>query len=303
MDPADITRIFTQDTMVHTGRMIREEAFEPELVESHPMLRGWNPEKAPPLLGYVKTNRKATSQIPLVTDLGDPLLAHWRFGLGKVTAFAADCKSRWAALWVADWPGYSQMWAQVLTETARPPQGRNMDLRLEEDGEEVKVIVDLLSDAGTRKNGAEVAADVFFVPANALGAGMKPKATIGLDQRGPGLYESVFSPDVPGVYMIRARSGSGVVSAGHVYNPSNEVASGRIDGPFLEEICEMTGGQYLNSENEKLELHGNITARYVEWRPYLLMALLGFFLLDLLIRRWENLLGVGEIFSRPSSST
>ena len=32
MDPASITRIFTQDTMVHTGRMIREEAFDPQQV-------------------------------------------------------------------------------------------------------------------------------------------------------------------------------------------------------------------------------------------------------------------------------
>ena len=54
MDPTAITRIFTQDTMVHTGRMIREEAFEPQLVEQHPMLRNWDQENTPPLLGYVK---------------------------------------------------------------------------------------------------------------------------------------------------------------------------------------------------------------------------------------------------------
>ena len=84
IDPTSIVRIFTQDTLTHTGRMIREEAFEPHLVEAHPMLRDWIDGSAPPLLGYVKTNRKATSQIPLVTDTGDPLLAHWRFGLGKV---------------------------------------------------------------------------------------------------------------------------------------------------------------------------------------------------------------------------
>lgn len=83
MDPGSIVRIFTQDTMTHTGRMIREDAFEPMMVEKHPMIRDWEDGLAPPLLGYVKTNRKATSQIPLVTDTGDPLLAHWRFGLGK----------------------------------------------------------------------------------------------------------------------------------------------------------------------------------------------------------------------------
>ena len=47
-------------------------------------------------------------------------------GLAKVTAFTSDCKSRWSALLIAGWPGYGQFWAQVLRETARAPQGRNM---------------------------------------------------------------------------------------------------------------------------------------------------------------------------------
>ncbi|MDF1751306.1 MAG: VWA domain-containing protein [Verrucomicrobiales bacterium] len=297
MDPADITRIFTQDTMVHTGRMIREEAFEPEMVESHPMLKGWDPASAPPLLGYVKTNRKATSQIPLVTDVGDPLLAHWRFGLGKVTAFTSDCKSRWAALWVADWQGYSQMWAQILVETARPPQGRHMDLRLDQEGSEVVITADILSDAGTRKNGAQVEADIFYVAANSLGAGMKSILKLNLEQKGPGLYEAKFRPDEAGVYMIRSRSGSEVVSAGYVHNPSSEVASGRVDENLLRKVCDITGGQFLEDSSEVLELKGSSTAKYVELWPYLLLAMLGLFMIDLIIRRWENLLGVQEFFS------
>ena len=104
-DPTTVPRIFTQDAMLHLGRLIREEAFQPKAVEAHPMLKGWAADRAPQLLGYVKTTRKATAQVPLVTDLGDPLLAHWRFGLGKVTAFTSDCKSRWAALWVGGWEG------------------------------------------------------------------------------------------------------------------------------------------------------------------------------------------------------
>ncbi|MEO0415433.1 MAG: glutamine amidotransferase, partial [Verrucomicrobiota bacterium] len=294
MDPSAITRIFTQDTMVHTGRMIREEAFEPELVERHPMLAGWENGAAPPLLGYVKTNRKATSQIPLVTDTGDPLLAHWRFGLGKVTAFTSDCKSRWAALWVSDWDGYSQLWSQVLRETARQPQGRNMDLRLNERGEIVDVEVDLLVDAGTRQNGALVEADIYHVAANTLGAGMKLVNQIKLEQQGPGNYAASFQPEDSGVYMVRARSGSQIVSAGYVNNPSGEVASGRVDEVLLEKVAEATGGTYLQDASAKLSLTGQSVARYVELWPFFLMLALGLFLLDLCIRRWENILGLGE---------
>jgi uncharacterized membrane protein len=294
MDPNSIVRIFTQDTLTHTGRMIREEAFEPRLVEAHPMLRDWEDGLAPPLLGYVKTNRKATAQVPLVTDTGDPLLAHWRFGLGKVTAFTSDCKSRWAALWVSDWPGYSALWSQILRETARPPQGLNMDLRLEESGSDVKVAVDLAEDAGTRRNGATVEAEVFYVPASALASGMKTVATLTLEQEGPGWYSSQFRPSDSGVYLVRARSGSQIVSAGYVHNPSEEVATGRVDEALLRQVCEITGGTYLENADQPLELTGTDVARYVELWPYLMMAFLAVFLLDLFIRRWENVMGVGD---------
>lgn len=302
MDPTAITRIFTQDTMTHTGRMIREDAFEPALNEQHPMLRDWVEGSAPPLLGYVKTNRKATAQVPLVTDAGDPLLAHWRFGLGKVTAFTSDCKSRWAALWVTDWPGYSQLWSQVLRETARAPQGLNMDLRLEQRGEEVGISVDLAEDAGTRRNGATVEADVFHVPSNALGSSMQNTGTVALDQEGPGLYEATFRPTDPGVYLVRARTGSQLVSAGYVHNPSSEVATGGVDEERLREVSRITGGTFLSSPDEPLELTGTDVANYVELWPWLLYAFLLVFLVDLCVRRWENVLGVfdqvGGLFSR-----
>ena len=62
-DPTSIPKIFTQDAMVHMGKLIREESFLPKQVERHPMLKGIAATEAPALLGYVTTNRKATAQI------------------------------------------------------------------------------------------------------------------------------------------------------------------------------------------------------------------------------------------------
>jgi len=301
MDPAAITRIFTQDTMMHTGRLIREDPFQPQLVEQHPMLRNLDAATAPPLLGYVKTNRKATSQVPLVTDAGDPLLAHWRFGLGKVTAFTSDCKSRWGALWINGWDGYSKVWAQILRETARAPQGRNMDLRLENQGEDTIAYVDLMEDAGTRLNDAQVEADVYFVPANALGSTMELVDTKTLQQEGPGLYSAKFRPSEAGVYLVRARSGAQMVSAGHVHNPSGEVATGQINRELLKSVAALTGGTLLDSADQKLELTGTDVSRYLELYPYLLMVFLALLMLDVAIRRWENVLGMVEAVTGRAS--
>ena len=292
-DAASITRIFTQDTLMHTGRMIREEPFQPNMIEKHPILAGWDKFDSPMLLGYVKTLRKATAQVPLVTDLGDPLLAHWRFGLGKVTAFTSDAKSRWASLWISRWDGFGRFWSQVLRETARPPQGQNMDLSCEMHGADARISVDLLEDAGTRQNNARIDAEVFFVAADALGAPLKPVAKTTLTQSGPGMYEGSFRPDQPGVYLVRAQSGAEMVSAGLVHNPSSEASLGTVNEPLLKEVARISGGTYM-SDNKLPDLTTTKATQYVELWPPILVALLLLFLADIAIRRWEHVTGIWE---------
>jgi len=296
-DAAGITRIFTQDTLMHTGRMMREEPFLPNLVEKHPMLAGFDNWNSPDLLGYVKTIRKATAQVPLITDTGDPLLAHWRFGLGKVTAFTSDAKSRWAGLWIARWPDFSRFWSQLLRETARPPQGRHMDLATEMRGDDARLRVDLQEDAGTRTNDARVQAEVFFVAADALGAPLKPVQNLSLGQTGPGLYEGSFRPEQPGVYLIRAQSGAEMVSAGLVHNPGSEASLGTVNEALLKQATEITGGKVLAS-GQLPDLSQTRAVQYIELWPPLIVALLLLFLLDLGIRRWEHVQGIWELAVR-----
>lgn len=295
-DYSTIPQIFTQDAMMHTGRLVREETFQPRQVERHPMLAGWSAESAPPLMGYVRTHRKATAQVPLVTDTDDPLLAHWRFGLGKVTAFTSDCKSRWSALWLAQADDlYSQFWAQVLREMARQPQGRLMDVRLTSQGEQALVSVDLLADAASFDNAAHVEADWYFVPAGALGSGLKPVGQAVLEQRGPGQYEATFPTREPGLYLVRARSGARMVSAGLVRNVSDEAATGRVDEALLAQLTQATGGQVLGSPTEAALHQPPAHEQYASLVPWLLQALLLVFLADVVVRRWENASALAEL--------
>jgi len=294
MDPSAITRIFTQDTLTHTGRLLREDPFRPRMAEAHPMLRDWPVASAPPLLGYIRTRPKPIAQIPLLTESGDPLLAHWHFGAGKVTAFTSDCKSRWAALWLDGWDGFTRFWSQVLRHTARPPQSRNMDLRLMTTGETVTLTVDLLEDAGTRRNNAEVEAEIHFVPAQSLGAALRPFAKPVFEQRGSGLYEASFRPDQPGAYLVRAMAGNDQVSAGHIHRPLAEIATGQADEERLRRVADLTGGRFLASAGDGLPWDGAGVGRHVELWPHLLTAFVFLCVADVLIRRWENVLGLAE---------
>ena len=42
--------------------------------------------------------------MPLVSDKGDPILAHWQYGLGRAVAFTSDAKAKWARDWLG-FPG------------------------------------------------------------------------------------------------------------------------------------------------------------------------------------------------------
>jgi Ca-activated chloride channel homolog len=295
MDASSITRIFTQDTLMHTGRMIREEPFIPELKEKDPILAGFEKWDSPTLLGYVKTTRRTSARVPLVTESGDPLLAHWRYGLGKATAFTSDAKSRWASLWIARWAGYGRFWSQVLRETARAPQGRLMDLSARMQGDDARISVDLLSDAGTRANNAAITAEVFHVAADALGAPMKSVQKLTLRQDAPGAYAGDFKPTQPGVYLIRAQNGAEMVTTGLIHNPSTESSLGTVNEDILKEAARITGGDYLADGKGLPNLETTKAVQYEELWPDLLVMLLILFLIDTGIRRWEHVVGLWQL--------
>ncbi|MBL9117934.1 MAG: VWA domain-containing protein [Verrucomicrobiaceae bacterium] len=291
-DVSSITRIFTQDTLMHTGQMLREEPTETKVVERSDMLTGLDPWDAPALLGYVKTIKKASAQLPLITDSGDPLLATWRFGLGKVTAFTSDVKSRWAGLWISRWEGFGAFWGQILRETAMTPQGQRMDIHCEAQGNEASVVVDLMENATTRANGAEVQVEVFHVASDALNAPLRSVSKLLLNQEGPGEYTGKFQPDQSGVYLVRAQAGSETVSAGLVYQPSGEASLGTVNENVLKQAAEAAGGRVLTATEELPQAASRQALEYVELWPSLIIAFLLLWLIDIIVRRWEHVLSL-----------
>ena len=145
-DP-DIPQIFTKETMSASKSSLVEEPFLPIVTRSAPVIQSIDWDNTPFLLGYVVCTAKPTAEVPLITERGDPLLASWRFGLGKSVAFMSDAKSRWAADWLG-WPGYSRFWAQVVRDTLRDTRQRGIETRIEHRGESGRIVVDAATDAG-----------------------------------------------------------------------------------------------------------------------------------------------------------
>ena len=64
-DPAAVPQIFTEETELATGKTLREESFKPVVKKNVEAFKGIDFNTAPPLLGYVATKSKDTSEVLL----------------------------------------------------------------------------------------------------------------------------------------------------------------------------------------------------------------------------------------------
>jgi hypothetical protein len=71
-----------------------ETALKPVMASR--LTRDFRFENAPKLRGYVKTKAKDTAELLLQSDLGDPVLARWNYGLGRVAVLTTSLGGDWA---------------------------------------------------------------------------------------------------------------------------------------------------------------------------------------------------------------
>jgi Mg-chelatase subunit ChlD len=114
-DLNEVPEIFVEETRLASRSYINEGEFYPVVTSTSAAVRDL--ASSPALLGYVATSPKPTADIQLqVGEFSDPLLASWRVGLGKVTAWTSDGGDKWAAQW-AGWDGYADFWSNVIRDT------------------------------------------------------------------------------------------------------------------------------------------------------------------------------------------
>ncbi len=108
-DPASVPQIFAKETVAAEQVGDQRIAVQPAGRFARPRPSPSSTSPRPPLLGYVVTRAKPTSELILASESGDPLLTWWRYGLGWSVAFTSDAKPRWAAEWLS-WQGFGRFW-------------------------------------------------------------------------------------------------------------------------------------------------------------------------------------------------
>jgi Mg-chelatase subunit ChlD len=281
-NPYNIPRIFMKETSTVSRSSMVEEPFRPKVVKRAQVLDGIPWDRAPYLLGYVSTRAKDRAEVLLVSDYGEPILARWRHGLGKVAAFTSDLKNRWAVQWVR-WPGYSKFWAQLIRDTMRTDDRMNLAMRTSVQQGKAHIVVDA------------VGMDDRFInnlrSTVTMRSPSQENKNIELEQTAAGRYEAQVPLDEYGSYSLKAKHDS---NAGDTIG----VSLGSISYPypreylFLEpnrEMLQRAASIARGTTNPEVSTLFDPMGEEVKYRkelwPFFLMAALGFLLLDLAFRR------------------
>lgn len=189
----DLPKIFTREVFLANKATLNEEPFNARMVSDHPLVSSIPWGSAPQLYGYVATSAKDTAQVPLVTNKDDPLLAVWRYGLGKSAAFTSDAKNRWARNWLS-WSGYERFWTGVARWIRSDLDTGGLDVTTSVSGNQGLIQVSALGEGGEFVNYSTMEARVTDPDLEGQ--------TVELNQIGPGQYEGRFPAMENGNYYI-----------------------------------------------------------------------------------------------------
>lgn len=279
-DPAQVPQIFAKETVTASKSAIDEQPFIPQTLRATRALADLDMENAPFLLGYVMTRAKPTSEVILITEKGDPLLAWWRYGLGMSVAFTSDAKSRWAAEWLT-WPGFGKFWTQVIRQAMRKSDAQGIAVDLNRDDNQTAISVDAVDALGQFLNESEVELTVVDPQLR--------RSTLKLDQRAPGQYTHTIPTPDSGAYHLEITvkdKGQPLYrqSRGLTVGYSDELRIKPTNEALLKEIAAATGGKY-NPDAASLFQTDRRAARPTPLWPWLLMAAVILWVLDVALRR------------------
>jgi Ca-activated chloride channel family protein len=289
-DSQTIPRIFTLETQLASKASLIEQPFKPQLTSpGHEAMQDIDWKAVPPLGGYVATTVKATGELVLMSHQEDPILATWRYGLGRTAAFTSDAKAKWAVLWLR-WRDFNKFWAQLTRWTLRSGSRSDTVARVERRDETGEVMVDAIDGKGEFINFLD--AQIGVVAPN------RERNVVDLEQVGPGRYRGRFSAPQEGVYLVgmaqrRAERVVGSQLAGLVVPYAQELRDLGVDEVLLREMAELTGGSPLADAREVFSKARRQSRIAVEIWPWLVGFVALMMIPEIAIRR----LGGGAIGS------
>jgi hypothetical protein len=285
--PDNIPKLFLKETSEVSRRALVEDRFRPKLARRFrrlQMFKGLDMARAPSLLGYVSTQAKPQAEIILSSHLGEPILARWRLGLGKVLVWTSDVKNRWSHFWLK-WPGYAQFWRQVIRDTMRvEKEDPRFEMVAEVAQGVLRVGVDAVDDEDHFIEGLTSEVSVTDPKGNEL--------PVTLVQTAAGRYEAQLKLKHYGPYTIKGTHTSPAAPddsyqsyAALAWPFPAEHLLGDPDLTPVRRLATATGGVEAPSNAQLFDAGDETTEKRTPLWSMPLYLVLGLLLLDVLLRR------------------
>ncbi|MHC5022284.1 MAG: VWA domain-containing protein [Planctomycetota bacterium] len=290
-NPRTLPRVLVDSVQVLNKPLIKEVPFTPLVLPTGSSLT-LGMDAAPTLMGLVVTAPRPDGRtiIEMTHTDGEPLLAHWQVGLGRVAAFTSDAGGPWSRQW-DDWPMGATFWTQLARTIARPTTSRDAELTTIIEGDELRLIFEVTDES-------DGFLDYLVVEGTVYGPDGR-SVPVRLRQTAPGRYEGVAPAPIAGNYIValnprRGRQQLAPVIGGISRTSSPEFRRYQSNLALLEEIVEVTDGRRLDIEDlagaDLFDRSGMPASVSIlpAWQRVLWLAL-GLLLLDIASRRiaWD----------------
>lgn len=301
--PEELPALTIAESDILRSESLQQGDYGVAVAAPHPLLRGLfstrpddGRDRPPNVAGYLAMTPKPQAEVALQVGPGDPLLAVWGYGLGRVAAWSSDLGAEWAPDW-RNWEPASRFWGQVVGYTLPAPDlptGLRLSTVARPDGT-LSLLADSLTAAGQPVDNAPSQASLL-TPAGQI-------EQFALRQIAPGLYERRLRLPADGAYQYSVTQNQPAGEADPITATTGLVQPYPAEygqpapgsgAPLLEQIAAATGGRVLAlgqlfaaaseretapaPEREPLEL----------W-PYLLLAALALWPIEIALRRWGRL--------------
>ena len=286
-----LPRLIVKDSEFFVSQSdFHEEHFYPQINQESQILKGIYDKQFPPLKGHTIIEAKENVEVPLVTNImgkTDPILADWRYGLGKVVIYASDANARWSSKWI-NWAMFNKFWSQVVRWSMRDISKANYDIKVKSDDDTVSLQIEsssLLED-GTKLAVSIISPDYAGNGQDLLMKQVAPKRFISeLKDVDPGIYNLKISRTRDGK-VIDFKTKGLLVPEKIVTKPLEYAVQGN-NTTQLKNIAEITGGKY-NPKKEDITVEEEEIIIFKSLAGILIPLALFLFIIDIAVRKFNR---------------
>jgi uncharacterized membrane protein len=273
---ADVPQIFLKETREALKPWIVEGRIAPQLASLADVIPGVPLDSFPTLTGYVATTPRAAADVVLKSPQGDPLLATWQYGLGRVMAWTSDAQGRWTA-GLLQWSSANRFFGDIVHASLPQPGDPALQVETRVQGDHTHLLVTAPPTSGAT------------VTVKALTPDLVDTSLI-LSSTGPGRFEGDLPTDQVGSYLLHiSESAGGVVrhttTTGLVVPYSPEYRDLGTDVATLKAIAQAGGGVLLSDVSQAFRVPvPSVRAALAIGELLLVLAIL-LFPIDVAVRR------------------